>query len=263
MGLWNTARFLRVLVAHNLRASVAQRGAFWLQVALMALNNLLYCVTWWVLFQRFDRIRGWVLEDVLALYGIAATAFGLSVALAGGVRDLSRSIVDGDIDTLLTQPRSVLLQAATARSLAAGWGDAASGLILLGLGGHLTLANVPVLLLGVTLSFVVLTATGVVFHSAAFWLGRVESLARTLWEFLISFSLYPPSLFGGAVKLLLFTLLPAGFVSYLPVELVRDFNATDALLAVAGAAFYAWLASVVFERGLAHYESGNRLLVRV
>jgi len=255
-------RFLRFLVLHNLKASVAQRGAFLLQVAFMAANNLLYCATWWVLFTRFERIRGWALADVLALYGLAATAFGLSVALAGGVRDLSRSIVDGDIDTLLTQPKNVLVQAAASRSLANGWGDVASGVTLLGLGGYLTLGHLPVLVVGIGLSFVVLTASGIILHCSAFWLGRVESLARTLYEFLITFSLYPPSLFGGAVKVLLFTVLPAGFVSHLPVELLRDFDWGDAALATAGAAFYAWLAGFVFARGLSHYESGNRFVVR-
>ena len=53
-------------------------------------------------------------------------------------------------------------------------------------------------------------ACGIVFFSLAFWLGRVDGLARQLWDLLVTFSLYPEPLFGGALRLALFTVLPAG-----------------------------------------------------
>ena len=106
------------------------------------------------------------------------------------------------------------------------------------------------------------TASGVILHSLAFWLGRVEGLARQLWEFLITFSIYPRPLFAGALKLMLFTLIPAGFIGYLPVELLREFTWLGLAAALSGAVLYVGLALLVFDRGLRQYESGSRFGVR-
>ena len=105
-------------------------------------------------------------------------------------------------------------------------------------------------------------ASGLILHSLAFWLGDVDSLARQVWEFLITFSLYPPTLFSGGLRVLLFTALPAGFIGYLPVELLREFSPGTLALTSAAALAYVLLARGVFRAGLARYESGNRIAVR-
>lgn len=255
-------RFLAALVATNIRACLALRGAFAIQAAAMALNNLLFFVLWWIFFDRFHEIRGWRVGDMLALYGVVAAGFGSASILAGGVRDLARSIAEGELDALLTQPQNVLVHALGSRSLAHGWGDLASGLAFVGLSGLLGPGHLPLLLLAVALSASVFVATGVVIHSAAFWLGRIESLARTASEFLITFSLYPPAIFQGGLRLLLFTLVPAGFIGYLPAGLLRAFSWSELGLAVAGTIAYLALAGWVFARGLRLYESGSRFGVR-
>jgi ABC-2 type transport system permease protein len=251
-------RFARALLTMSLRASVALRGAFLLQVGLMALNNLFFFTTWWLLFQRFDQIRGWRMPDMLALYGVSATGFGLAAVTCGGMFELARAISEGELDTLLNQPRSVLLRAIASRSRASGWGDVLSGLGLLALSGYWQLQTTPAVLLAVVLCAVAFASCSVVLHSTAFWLGHVEGLARQLFEFVIAFSLYPPSLFGTGMRVVLFTLLPAGLVTYLPVELVRDFHWSGALLATSVVLSYALLAGKLFERGLRRYESGSR-----
>ena len=143
-----------------------------------------------------------------------------------------------------------------------GWGELASSALFLGLSGKLSLSTLPLALAAVAVSGAVFTASGVILHSAAFWLGRVENLARQLWEFLITFSIYPRPLFAGALKLMLFTLIPAGFIGYLPVELLREFTWLGLAAALAGAVLYVGLALLVFDRGLRRYESGNRFGVR-
>jgi ABC-2 type transport system permease protein len=257
-----TLRFAAALVGMNLKSSFALRGAFWLQAGFMAANNLLFFVFWWIFFDRFEEIRGWRIADMAALYGIVAAGYGAAVVFAGGVRDLARRIADGDLDSFLTQPKSPLLHAIASGTHASGWGDMASGLGFLALSGLVSGPTLPLAAVAVLCSAVVFIASGVLLHSLAFWLGRVEALARQLWEFLVTFSLYPRTLFSGALKLVLFTLIPAGFIGYLPVELLRDYSAAGLLAAVAGAAGYALLAQLVFAAGLRRYESGNRFGIR-
>lgn len=257
-----TLRFALALTATNLKASFALRGAFWLQALAMGLNNLIFFSVWWLFFHRFEQVRGWRLDDMAALYGVVAGGFGMTVILFGGLRDLARTIFEGDLDALLTQPKNPLLQALGSRTVASGWGDLATGALFLGLSGKLTAATVPLALLAVAASAAVFTATGVLLHSLAFWLGRIDSLARQLWEFTLTFSLYPRTLFAGALKLLLFTLIPAGFIGYLPVELLQEFRWTGLAAVLGGAALYVGLALAVFERGLRRYESGSRFGIR-
>jgi ABC-2 type transport system permease protein len=104
----------------------------------------------------------------------------------------------------------------------------------------------------------VILACGIVFFSLAFWLGRVETLARQMWELLITFSLYPEPLFGGMLRLVLFSLLPAGFVGYVPARLVEGPSSALVLLLAAAVAAYLAIAALVFDRGLRRYASGSR-----
>jgi len=246
------------LMRTNLRSSMALRVAFVMQSVFMALNNALFFVIWWVLFERFEEIRGWRLDDFAALYGIAAAGYGLSVIFAGGVPDLAQRIEDGDLDAMLTLPQSVLVQAAAATTRPAGWGDLVSGIALIALGGHLS----AWVILAAVLSAVTFTASGVVLHSAGFWVRRMETLSRQAQEFVLAFSLYPPSLFGSTLKLFLFTVIPAGFASYLPAEIIRAPTAITVASAVVGTLLYAVFATWLFARGLRQYASGNRFGVR-
>jgi ABC-2 type transport system permease protein len=145
---------------------------------------------------------------------------------------------------------------------AAGWGDLASGLLLIALSGHASPASLPRVAVAVLASAALFTSTAILVHSAAFWLGRVHALARQLCEFLITFSSYPEPLFAGALKLLLFTALPAGFIGYLPASLVREFSWTTLGAVAASVALYGALAGWVFRAGLRRYASGSRFGVR-
>src|SRR5689334_23719986 len=119
----NNLPFAWALLATNFRAAAALRGAFVMQVVFMVVNNLTFFVFWWVLMRRVPDLRGWRLGDIQVLFGVVAAGFGLTVTLAGGVRHLGRFIDEGELDTLLTQPKPVLLYALGLRSQASGCGD--------------------------------------------------------------------------------------------------------------------------------------------
>lgn len=256
-------RLLGALMRTTLKANLALRGAFWLAAGFMAINNLVFFTTWWIFFDAVDEVRGWRIGDMAALYGVVATAFGVTVVFAGGVRDLALRITEGDLDALLTQPRSVLMQSLASRSFAAGWGDMLSGIGLLAVSGLVTPANLLVAPLAIAISASVFCASGVLLGCSAFWLGRTDMLARQLFDYLVNFSLYPAPIFGGWLRLALFTVIPAGFIGHLPVSLVRDFHPLTAAAALGGAVVYAALAGLCFRRGLAAYASGNQLIGRV
>ena len=246
----------------NLRSGLALRGAFWLQAAFMVLNNVGFFAIWWLLFERFPEIGGWRLHDVLTLFGVVASGYGSSVVFAGGFRDLARSISDGELDSSLVQPKPVLLHVLASRSVVSGWGDLATGLIMLGIAGALAPTALGPTLLAVMASACVFTASGVIVQSLAFWLSGMEAFARQISEFTLTFSLYPRPLFSAEVGILLYTIVPAGFVGFLPAELVRAPSFALAVTALAASTGWTLLALHVFARGLRRYESGNRIGAR-
>jgi ABC-2 type transport system permease protein len=198
----------------------------------------------------------------MCLYSISAAGYGLCVVLCGGIHDLSRRIDDGDLDAWLTQPKSVLLQALVSRTQPSGWGDLSVAAGLLALSGEVRLGTLPALLIAIGCAAVTFVACGIVMHSLAFWFGRTQTLSRALWEFTLTFSLYPPALFGSSLRFVLFTLLPAGLVSYLPVELLRHPTLRALAVALGATAAYAAFALWLFGRGLRRYASGSRFSVR-
>ena len=251
-------RFSGALLATSVASAMAQRGAFLMQVGLMALNNAIFFTFWLVLFSRVSRIRGYALGDVAVLYGVVAVGVGLAVTVAGGAPLLARWIHEGELDALLPQPKPPLLYAVGRRTVASGIGDVASGTAMIALSGIVSLSRIPVVVLAILASATICVSSCVLFNSLAFWLGRVETASRQLFESLVLFSLYPEPLFGGAMRLLLFTIVPAGFVGYLPARVARAPSATSVAELVGAAALYACIAWVVFNRGLRAYASGSR-----
>jgi len=254
----NWIRFAGALLATNLKASLMLRGAFAMQVIFMALNNLTFFVFWWVLMRRVPDIRGWRLADIELLFGVVAVAVGLAITVAGGVRYLGQFIEDGELDTLLVQPPPVLLYAVGMRSQSSGFGDMASGLILIALSGHVSWVDTPRVVVAIVAAALVFAASGIVFFSAAFWLGKSDTVARQVWELVITFSLYPEPLFGGALRLVLFTVIPAAWVGYMPAHVAQHASAGQLVLLVTAAAGYLTLAAATFQCGLRRYSSGSR-----
>jgi ABC-2 type transport system permease protein len=56
----------------------------------------------------------------------------------------------------------------------------------------------------------------------------------------------------------LFTVVPAGFVGYLPVRILHAPSFTNVTILVIVAVAYVGLAALIFDRGLRRYASGSR-----
>lgn len=96
----------------------------------------------------------------------------------------------------------------------------------------------------------------VLLGSSTFFLGGRGEHGELGFQALLMLSSYPIDIFGGATRLLLFTAVPAAFVTGLPTRLVDDFSVTTAgaMIAVAGA--FAACAYAAFSAGLRRYRSG-------
>jgi ABC-2 type transport system permease protein len=236
-----------------IRVSLADRTNFSLLFGGMVLNNGFVLLMWFMFFAGFRSVRGWQLADMALQIGLLAITFGVAGVFAGGYRDMAAVIVRGDLDAWLTQPRMVLPRVLAQESAAPAWGDILVGVVLLAFAASLRCGDLPALLFVLIGSLIVYLATGVLFASLAFWASGARSFARDLVEFLITFGTWPGSIWSGATKLIVYTIVPAGFVVVLPVRFLREPNVAEGLLVVTAALVYAALALLVFRCGLRRY----------
>jgi ABC-2 type transport system permease protein len=253
--------YLLGLLLTNIRAGFARRGEAWISVALMFANNVTFFIIWMIYFARFRELDGWRQEDVALLYGMAAWAFGLSVALTGGFREMARAITDGGLDVHLGRPRHPLPSLLLSRSIPSGFGDLASAPVMWLVFGGRDIAELPLLILLASAGSVVMLATFVIGQCVVFWWPRAVRLGEELVNVVLMISVYPQHVFGAGIRIVLFTLLPVAFISQVPVEAVREADPTKVAMVILAACIYAALAVFIFERGLRHYASGNRMVV--
>ncbi len=241
----------------SVRAAFADRTAFWLQAAGMLANNGFWLLLWFLFFTSFRQVGGWGLADVARLFGVVYLLFGLSSVFFGGYRDLAGAILRGEIEPLLTQPGPILLRLLARESIPSAWGDILSGLIVLGFSARLDAAGAALVVLAVAIGAVVWLSTAVMFGCLAFWIAGSRTLARDLMDFTLMVAMYPPSIYSGWTKILIFTLLPAGFIAVAPVALVRTPNVQAFAVAAGAAVVFPILASLVFGAGLTRYRRGE------
>ncbi|ASS76674.1 hypothetical protein CIG75_17985 [Tumebacillus algifaecis] len=247
----------------NLAGAMEFRTSFFMQVGMMLLNNVVWIFFWGVYFTRFPIMNGWEFTDVMMMWAVSSAGYGLSVTLFGNVSHLSRIIATGQLDTYLAQPKPVLLHVMISRMQIAGFGDILFGLILFGVFGDLSLLGVVKFGLALLIAMLIFTFFLVIAHSLAFYIGNAEGVAAQFFMTFITFATYPTDIFRGIGRLMLFTVLPAGFISYLPVGFLRDMNWTFTLTALGVALLLSVGGTWFFYRGLKRYGSGNMMSVRM
>jgi ABC-2 type transport system permease protein len=263
MIMFREIRFLFALWKANLLSAMEYRVSFILQVLGMMLNNAAYFVFWYIFFERFESVRGWELTDMFVLFGIVAASVGLGMYLFGNVLFLADIIAEGRLDYYLSLPRPVLLHSLASRSISSGMGDFLYGLLSFAVAGQFSIDAVLRFVLGVVFGTIVFVAFLTLVQSLAFWLGSASMIAMQASNAMITFALYPLTLFDGTAKLILFTVLPAAFIGSVPAEFVRSFSWGQLGMMTAAAGGLLALALFVFHRGLRRYESGSAIQVQV
>ena len=233
----------------------ANRSGFWTQVAAMFVNDIVWVVFWFLFFDRVGVVRGWDRSSVLLLLSVLTTGAGLVLGVLGNARALGRMAVEGELDAVLALPVPPLAHLLVRRVYATNLGDVVFGLLLFTVGGRPTPARAAVFVFGVLCSALLFAGFLVLLGSLTFFAGRSD-MSDLGFHAMLLFSSYPSDIFGGATKLLLFTVLPAAFVATMPAKLIDDFDGRVALALAAVAIGFAVAGWAAFTIGLRRYTSG-------
>lgn len=246
---------LRATWSAAFQEAVANRRGFWTQVTVMVANDVAWIAFWVIFFDEVGAVRGWDVDRVLTMLAVLTTAGGVVLGLLANARHIGRLATEGGIDATLALPVSPLLHLLARRVYPSNLGDALFGVGLFLVACDPTPARAARFLAVVVLSSVVLGSFLVLVGSLAFFAGR-DDAGETGFHSIVMFASYPVDIFGGAMRVLLYTAVPAGFVSAVPARLV-DSPSVGLLAGLVGfAAALGAGAWATFTAGLRRYTSG-------
>ena len=247
----------------NISSAMEYRFSFWSQVLFMILNNIFLLFFWWVFFDNFPAVQGWGFNDILLLYALSAGSFGVASMFAGNSLHLGDTIANGELDFYLLLPVDPLFNAVTARMQVSAVGDLAFALVLAPIALGWNPISLLLFLLMLICGGLILTAFWTITGSLSFFWGHNQGIASLAANAIIMFSTYPEYIFTGAVRVMLFTLIPAAFVAHVPLSLLREFTWPKAAMMLGATLMIMLIARWSFALGVRKYESGNLMVTRL
>ncbi|MCL6457878.1 MAG: ABC-2 family transporter protein [Gorillibacterium sp.] len=255
--------FLRTCWKLNLMGAMEFRFSFLLSAGTMLINNTVWLFFWWIYFNRFQIVNGWEMSDVMMMWAVSAGGFGLMAVFFGNATRLSGMISTGELDVYLSQPKPVLLHILVSRMSISAVGDLLFALIVFVIFGEANLGGLAKFTLALLIGMAVFLGMAILLGTLAFYFGNTEGLSGQLFNSLVSFTIYPTDIFRGVGRILLFTVIPAGFISYLPIKLLKSVDLTFVLSATGFSVGLLVFSVWCFYRGVRRYTSGNMTGLRM
>jgi ABC-2 type transport system permease protein len=237
------------IAALRIRGQMQYRASFWMQIAGNFLVNCAEVLVTWSLFQHFDNLGGWSLEEVILLHGLAMVMFALGDTVSNGVQSVPQMIRDGTFDRNLVRPMSVYLQSMVSEVSLRHFGHLAQGVALLGVGLAIApiewsvgrAAYLPVIVLAGALFF---TALFTVEAILAFWTVNGIEAVNAFTYGGSDLGQYPLHIFQRGMRFVFLWLVPIGFLTYYPALYLLDRD--DPLGFPRAVSFVAPLAALLF-----------------
>lgn len=257
---------IKLIFSHfllNLKKEWQYKTSFFMQIIMMIFNDAFHMIQWLIIFSVVDDIGGYGFRDVMLYWAIFAAAYGFSHMFFSGAYKIKDLVYDCGLDVYLTQPKNVLINVSTSKTDISTIGDLLYSfivLIIIGAPWYWYLLILPVgfcaalLLLGVYVTYV----------SLCFYVKRGEVLAKTSDSILYKAALYPPVIFNNGVKLLIGTIIPSIFMTFIPASYIFiSFNIWWLLAFVGVTTLWVVLAFICFNKGLKRYNSGSVMSGRI
>jgi ABC-2 type transport system permease protein len=247
-------------VVTTLRGAVAEaaanRAALWSQITVMVLNDLVWIVFWVLFFRRVGSIRGWDTERMLLLLSILTTGAGIALGVFSNARRVGSMAVDGHLDAVLSLPVPPLAYLLVRRIEPTNFGDITFGVVLFAVAGEPTVRRTAVFVVVVAAVVALVTGFLVLTGSLAFFVGRSEA-GELGFQALLMLGSYPVDVFAGVARIMLYSVVPAAFVSSVPAQLVDGFDVVHMAWLAGTAAAFASAGWLTFTLGLRRYASGS------
>lgn len=258
----NQWKVTRLSIKYALVRELLNKATFLSNIFFMILNNSCMIVQWIVLFSIKDNMGGYTFKQILLLWGIAAGTYGVSRFFFKKAFNLSETINSGKLDAYIVQPKNILLSTITTDIEVSAIGDMLFSLIVYFIYGFHISTFILYLFFCVT-GGIMLTAISVILNSLSFWFQNADMVSDVGNSLMTNFATYPDGIFKGMTKWLLFTLVPVGIASYIPVKVLIEFHPYLLMINIGVCLLLIVLAYIIFYKGLKRYSSSNLMSARI
>lgn len=243
-----------------LQAKFEYRVDFILGVVTACMKQLSSLAFLWIIFHQTPNLKGWTVDEVVLLYGMAAAALGFSELFFNHIWMIPSYIVMGDLDRLLTYPVNSLYFLLVTRPELHSFGNVGMGFLL----GSIALIHLHapwylwvLALLLIFLGCFIYTGALVIFGAFSFKFVGPSSMHMMIPHSLLQATQYPLSIFPGWLQYFLLFLLPYGTFHYIPVSffLGKGLDPWFLLYGPLALIFYFWMVHRLWQWGLNKYES--------
>ena len=262
MEVKNQIKISFLSIKYALIREMLNKTTFISNIVFMILNNASFLIQWIILFALKDNIGGYSFRQVLLLWGIAASTYGISRFFFKKAFSLSETINNGKLDSFLVQPKNVLLSCITTDVEPSALGDIIYGYIMLILYG-ITFTNFILFTIFIICGGLILTSISVIFSSLSFWFNKTDIVVDTYNSLMVNFATYPDGIFKKSVKIMFYTLIPIGIVNHIPIKVLTQFNLILFLLVILITVLFILFAFLIFNKGLKRYSSSNLMSARI
>ena len=247
---------------YSIMREMLNKVTFITNILFMVLNNATFILEWVILFGLKEDIGGYTIKEVLLLWGFAAGTYGICHVFFGQAPHLAELIINGELDTFLVQPKDVLLSALSSKCDISAIGDIIYAYIILFIYGF-TIKGFFLYTFLIICGGLIFTSIHVLVNSLSFWFTKLDFLQDNISLMFVNFATYPGTLFKGALKVILYTVVPVGLADYIPVDLMIAFDLKLFVIIPIATVVFCFLAYGLFNRGLRRYSSSNLMNARV
>lgn len=258
----NQIKVIMLSVKYNIMRQMVNKVTFITNIVFMILNNAGFIIQWVILFSLKENIGGYNLNEVILLWGLAASVYGLAHIVFKKAFEISDLIINGKLDSFIVQPKNIFLSVITSDTTVSAIGDWIYGYICLAIYG-ITLKNFILFTFFTITGAIILTSFASILGSSCFWLVKGDALADTLTSIMINFATYPGTIFKKGVRIIMYTIIPVGIANYMPVDIILNFNLAQFIYVIAFTILITTLAFVIFYKGLKRYSSSNLMSSRI
>lgn len=252
----------KLSMKYAIMREMLNKATFISNVVFMILNNSCMIVQWMVLYSIKDNIGGYTFKQILLLWGMAASVYGVAHFFFEKSFNLSDTINSGKLDAYIVQPKNILISTITSEIKISALGDLLFGLIVYFIYGFSIQGFILFILFSIT-GGLILTSISIILNSLSFWFNNTEMVADVGNSLMVNFATYPDGIFKGITKWLLFTLVPVGIANYIPIKIITEFNPYLFIINILVCLLLIVFAYIIFYKGLKRYSSSNLMISRI
>lgn len=262
MEVRNQIKISILSIKYAIMREMLNKATFLSNIIFMILNNATMIIQWVILYSIKDNIGGYQFKDILLLWGLASSSYGVAHFFFKKAFSLSDIINTGKLDAFLVQPKNVLIYAITTDVSPSALGDLIYGYILLFISGF-TFSKFILFTLFTITGGLIITSYSVILNSLSFWFKKSDVLADKGVSSIVHFGTYPDAIFKGAAKIMLFTIIPVGLSNYIPLRIMINFDLGLVLVVISFTILSIMFAFFLFYKGIKKYSSSNLMIARI